>query len=1074
MEWRLGIVVLCLFVCLSEQAGSGDGRLKRPPLNGYKFRIIPHVFHSSLPNLRLITTLSSKGVYHLPHITWRLKKQTGHVVNVDLNLTKINWNDNFVIHMTNDRNYTPTLGEKLQHHCTYQGRIREHPELTAYLSTCWGLEGYLSLGNGKVLNVRPLNKLPFDSFKPLQAIHTTYYLSNGKMVGEKAIKKIKSEGSDVLTPTRPPLLYKNARSKRMAVKKVMRSKRWYGEIERQKENRALIAHGADENTRYVELFVVADHSIYKKYGDFWNLVARIKQIIQIANAHMRQVNFFLVFTGLEVWDRENEVPIPETEAFEILLFKNHTQQLVFKHKFDIVLYLVGNTFSNLFGQSFSGRMCSNSYAYILVADVSAYPIFAASTLAHALAHTVNVSHDALHCKCSVDPLPCIMNEVTDNTNARTKWSECSLKTMKTYIADGGGYCLMDRPVATLFGSTCGDGLIEKEEECDCGLLEYGSCAFSRCCDPVTCKLKPHAICSAGECCNTTSCQYFSKSKICRQLQSDSCDIGETCTGVSALCPEDLYTKNGEACIVAGREAFCYNGKCENHESQCQKLYGEHASVADDRCYTFQNLEGQPGGSCDSRSIDQFYPPCELEHVWCGTLHCTHPTMTPSQTPKFMGGLHTLWTNYNNRTAQHKSFGCKWVVYDVGVDQRDPGLVQNGVRCNPDAMCIDSMCRKIKDLKFPECPKCLNGGKCTNLGSCDCGPNYLPPICKEKNPLYSYRKTKMNLGMDTNNRNILVGSIAGLLLMLAVMFVLAIAIRKCVYKRNVQNEFKSLTNPVRKLSNKTHNNMSQSCNGDAVKNNKLSPFSSPQHGRKDGKNKLMTKIPTLRIYDISGPLLQSSTNNHLTELTAKDSISTADSSSTTEEQNPPYITTTKTFNSPQKVVSTEETIYANDIMVPTLNDILNNKTRLMNKHKKDEQDENSTDQSTAEEERPLTPKLKYENVGDVKVQKEEADKVVDKCNKVETNQKVDKVVYANSMCLPQAPLMQTSQVVPAARYDNIDDLISVRCPLYQPIIKATNKLSSFEKPEDCLYATPLGKKKNIYKAKGKIANQSSEK
>lgn len=50
---------------------------------------------------------------------------------------------------------------------------------------------------------------------------------------------------------------------------------------------------------------------------------------------------------------------------------------------------------------------------------------------------------------------------------------------------------------------------------------------------------------------------------------------------------------------------------------------------------------------------------------------------------------------------------------------------------------------------------------------------------------------MNLGMDTNNRNILVGSIAGLLLMLAVMFVLAIAIRKCVYKRNVQNEFKRL-------------------------------------------------------------------------------------------------------------------------------------------------------------------------------------------------------------------------------------------------------------------------------------------
>ena len=238
-------------------------------------------------------------------------------------------------------------------------------------------------------------------------------------------------------------------------------------------------------------------------------------------------------------------------------------------------------------------------------------------------------------------------------------------------------------------------------------------------------------------------------------------------------------------------------------------------------------------------------------------------------------------------------------------------------------------------------------------------------------------------------------------------------------------------------NKTRNerDLSNNSNGCAppVKPLKPSPLSSPNEGRK-GTN----KTPSVRTYDISNPLFQSSTNNHLTQLTAKDSTSTTDSLSTADEPDQLYPPFVKPSTKP---TPTQEILYANDVVKSSLNALMT--SRLLNGSKQELMQ--APVEQCADLEAPATPGMRYENVDDVKVQKDEA----------------QKAIYANLHPLKQ-PLSSSSSQLPQdstftpVKYDNIDDLISVRCPLFQADNGSCLPLEASKPPQAHIYASPATK------------------
>lgn len=59
--------------------------------------------------------------------------------------------------------------------------------------------------------------------------------------------------------------------------------------------------------------------------------------------------------------------------------------------------------------------------------------------------------------------------------------------------------MLCRSIFRLFESPlCGNGFVEKGEECDCGIKEL---CKNPCCNPETCMLFKNATCATGQCCD---------------------------------------------------------------------------------------------------------------------------------------------------------------------------------------------------------------------------------------------------------------------------------------------------------------------------------------------------------------------------------------------------------------------------------------------------------------------------------------------------------------------------------------------------------------------------------------------
>lgn len=491
-----------------------------------------------------------------------------------------------------------------------------------------------------------------------------------------------------------------------------------------RSRRSTVFHGpyrSNEKSRYVELIIVNDNKEYKELkGDKNAVFQRSKEIANIVNGLYAPLNIFIALVGVIIWSDHDEIKLSTDGDATLTNFLHYRKEkLAQEHPNDNAQLITAMTFDGgVVGKALKGPICTYEYSGGVNMDHSHVVGLVATTIAHELGHNFGMEHDTDACQCPDDK--CIMAPSSSSTTPY-HWSSCSLEYIELAYAQGMDYCLKNPPV-DIIGPVCGNGFLEKGEECDCGLKDF---CDNRCCNATSCQLYPNATCATGACCNLETCQVKKIASICRNTISE-CDLPEYCDGISEFCPTDTFHQNGKECSKG--KAFCYDGHCQSHMDQCKLLWGHTGKTSDLKCFE-QNYRGNVNGNCGYNRINQTYKACRKEDILCGMLHCTHL----NERLEFgMESAAILARSYIN--VKGKTFTCRSAIVDLGLFNMDPGLVPNGAKCGHEKVCVNQKCIPVSSIKNGECLYDCNGnGVCNNKGNCHCDKGYSPPYCISHGP-----------------------------------------------------------------------------------------------------------------------------------------------------------------------------------------------------------------------------------------------------------------------------------------------------------------------------------------------------
>ncbi|XP_074837667.1 disintegrin and metalloproteinase domain-containing protein 32-like [Carettochelys insculpta] len=566
--------------------------------------------------------------------------------------------------------------------CYYQGYIAGFPNSLVTLSTCSGLRGLLQFQNASY-GIEPLESSP--GFE-----HIIYQVKN---------ENIQS-----------PLFendYIGVRTEKMA-----------GDISYKLHTDIASISDVTESPRYLEMYVVLDKGLYKYMGSDKDVITqKMAQLFGFINSMFTPLNMTIVLSSLEFWT-DNDKIHTTGEADEILQkFLQWKESYLVLRPHDTAYLFVYRDHPDYVGATFSGRMCLRKYAggvalYQKAVTLETFSVIVAQLLGLSLGITYDHSRD---CQCSGSI--CIMNTKAVHFNGVKAFSSCSIRDFKSFIKYRGGDCLSNRPYLNLTykrASVCGNRIVERGEQCDCGSAQ--ECAKDKCCTN-RCRLKPGAQCGTGLCCQ--NCKFKARNKQCRPMADSQCDLSEYCNGSSAFCPDDLYVQNGHICQRG--TAYCYNGRCQSADIECQKIYGKGSTNAPLACYEEINSQTDRFGHCGNDPQTGFKT-CSWMDVTCGKLVCLYPSRIPFTKVKAA----VIY-------AQVRDYVCISLDYMKSPTEIDPLLVKDGTKCGAGKVCINRTCQFYAVLGYDCNPqvKCNGHGVCNNKKHCHCNPGWNPPNCNTK-------------------------------------------------------------------------------------------------------------------------------------------------------------------------------------------------------------------------------------------------------------------------------------------------------------------------------------------------------
>nr|XP_045596675.1 uncharacterized protein LOC123757229 [Procambarus clarkii]XP_045596676.1 uncharacterized protein LOC123757229 [Procambarus clarkii]XP_045596677.1 uncharacterized protein LOC123757229 [Procambarus clarkii] len=542
--------------------------------------------------------------------------------------------------------------------CEFQGEVRGVADSWAALSLCHGIRGVI-VGRGKELMVEPAqNTLTAKGPHRIVSINLLQH-----SIGACGVNSNAKKGSIIISSSDSDTEMAD------------------GVLERERRE---ALHGdtlwTTKATRFVEMVLVADHSYYETYLN--NTVPRCKAIVNIVNALFRPLGVVVVLTHLEVWDTKDQIVVDKDSNKTIDNLKPYRKKLLTTLPDvpnDTTQLLTTIDFTGItIGKATMNGMCSYEDSVGVVQDQKLDGItYVAQTLAHELGHNLGLGHDEDDKDCQCETNNCIMNTSRDRHSSRITWSSCSKRNLTRSLKAFSFDCLKNVPSKLFSGNSCGNGVVEEGEECDCGPADY---CENPCCISDTCKFVTNATCATGPCCDTKTCTPKPTWTVCRDATAD-CDIPEYCSGTSEYCPPDIVEKDGTYC--RGGKGHCYKGECGSHEGRCQQVWGASALSGSPQCYTQINQEGGPYGNCGLLDSDgSALQPCSLHDAMCGTLHC-HTDADVK--PKFGIVSYTAWSKDNH--------DCR-TIFSTSDIPPSYWLSPDGASCGEGMMCVSQRCVPI--------------------------------------------------------------------------------------------------------------------------------------------------------------------------------------------------------------------------------------------------------------------------------------------------------------------------------------------------------------------------------------------
>ncbi|XP_077319968.1 disintegrin and metalloproteinase domain-containing protein 15, partial [Lithobates pipiens] len=644
--------------------------------------------------------------------------------------------------------------------CHYQGRLAGHSGPWSSLSLCSGLRGVVIVEAEQQYSIEPVPGDP--SFK-----HLLRPISDHR--------NITCETQDT-----PPGTSTNHKTGRTLLS--------MGDPQPAREEPAPLPPaggspnqgGGTGETKYVELVLVADNSEYELYHR--NLATIHSRSLEIANrmdAFFRAVNIRVVLVGVEVWSQKDRISVSLDPAETLNRFLSwREKELLPRLPHDNAQLLTGVTFAgSAAGMATVGSICTADRSGGVSMDHSVSILGVASTVAHQLGHNLGLNHNAADGKCG-QPSTGKYWIMEQGTRAGympgLEFSSCSRMELAAIFREGGGKCLFNVPAPSgVFGKAqCGNLVVEKGEQCDCGLTQ--ECA-DPCCNASTCQLVAGAECASdGLCCE--QCKISPAGTLCREPLGD-CDLPEYCTGASPHCPANTYLQDGEAC--ARGQAHCYGGECRTLQSQCRSVWGPGSSPAPEACFRKVNMRGDRFGSC-GRRLNGTYLPCSPRNALCGTIQC----QGGNDQPLVGSGAKSVTVKV---TVNGSEVSCRATNFNLGEDIWDPVLVKAGTVCGPGKVCMDQQCQDIPVLKALSCQsKCSGHGVCNSNSNCHCERGWAPPDCGRSGDGGSVDSGPMALEHGGGSTSITI--LIVLVLLLALILVVLCYVKRVALQRKISGIF----------------------------------------------------------------------------------------------------------------------------------------------------------------------------------------------------------------------------------------------------------------------------------------------